>query len=154
MSPAKRFITTTKNTFKSRWSAHDLRIPAWVINAVIWITLARAFAYGMELFFYSAHNPISPLMAYADIFGIEMWGILMLIGVALLVLGIVTKLNILVTVGALFSAAVWIGFSLCIGIGWFNLGTGGRFFVNHFATASTWVLLFYLQLRHIKKNGL
>jgi hypothetical protein len=124
-----------------------------VINAIIYITIVRSVSYGIELLFIVTSNPISPLMAYAAIFGIQVWGVLMLFAVAVMLAGIITKRSLFVTIGTLLCSAVWTGFSACLGFGWWSTGDGGRFFIAAAATAAMWFVFFLVQLKTIRKNG-
>lgn len=148
----KRAVSDTRKVLAVRWDPKSLRVPAWVINAVIYITLARSFSYGIELLVLTS-NPIGPLMAFAAILGLQTWGVLMLIGCALLLIGIIFRSSILVTLGVLLSAGVWTAFSLTMGMGFIETGNGGRHVVAALATAATWVVFFLVQLKSIRKTG-
>lgn len=139
----------TKRVLTSRWSPHDLKLPAWVVRAFIYITIIRSFSYGAELLL-TANEPLSSLMAFAGILGLQFWGIVMLIGVGLIVLGLLIRNSITVTLGALVNFAVWAGFGVVLTIGCFTLGTGGRFAVAALSTAATWLIFFIIQLKMIK----
>lgn len=145
-------LADTKKVLSTRWSASELHVPAWVINSVIYITILRSLSYGLELFLL-VNNPVSPLMAFAAIFGLQTWGVLMLIGVGVLVIGLLFRNSITVTVGALICGAVWLAFGLTLGIGATNIGDGWRFVVAALSTAATWIIFFYIQLRTIRLNG-
>lgn len=147
-----RVLSDTRKVLGTRWDTRSLVVPAWVINTIIYITLARSVAYGLELFLITS-NPISPMMAFAAIFGLQVWGLLMLIAVVITLAGMLLKNSILVTVGVLLSAAIWTGFGVSLSIGFLNLGTGGRFVVAALATAATWVVFFSVQLKSIRING-
>lgn len=148
-----RVLSDTRKVLGTRWETRSLVVPPWVINAVIYITLARSVAYGIELFIVTS-NPISPMMAFAAVgFGLQIWGLLMLIAVVITLFGILLKNSILVTVGVLFSAAIWTAFGASMTLGYINLGTGGRFAVAALATAATWVVFFLVQLKSIRTNG-
>lgn len=153
MSKVKHLLETTKDLFNVRWRVSELRVPGWVINAVVWIMAIRGLSYGIELITL-VNNPISPLLAFAAVsFSLEVWGILLLIGVVILVLGLVLKRSIFVTIGSLVCLSVWGAFALSLGIGFYVLGTGGRFFVSAALNAAMHGLLFHVQLRNISKNG-
>lgn len=147
-----RALSDTRKVLGTRWETRSLAIPPWVINAVIYITLARSVAYGIELFVVTS-NPISPMMAFAAILGLQTWGLLMLITVLIVLSGMLLKNSILVTVGVLLSAAIWTGFGLSLTFGYINLGTGGRFVVAAVANAITWTIFFFVQLKSIRVNG-
>lgn len=147
-----RVLSDTRKVLGTRWETRSLAIPPWVINAVIYITLARSVAYGIELFVVTA-NPVTPMMAFAAIFGLQVWGLLMLIAVVITLAGMLLKNSILVTVGVLLSAAIWTGFGLSLAFGFINLGTGGRFVVTALANAVTWTIFFFVQLKSIRVNG-
>lgn len=153
MQPFRKILEDTQDVFKTKWIASELVIAPWVINAIIYITVLRSFSYGLELLVLVTNNPISPLMAFAAIFGIQTWGVLMLISVFVLLIGVLTKRSLLVTIGTLFCTAVWTGFAICLGFGYWNVGDGGRFFVAAAATAATWFVFFLVQLKTIRKNG-
>lgn len=149
----KGVLADTKKVFSTRWSASELNVPAWVINSIIYITILRSLSYGLELFITYLSNPISPLMAFANILGIQTWGILMILGVVILLAGLMLRNSITITIGALLCAAVWTAFGLILGLGAIDIGTGWRFVIAALATAATWVLFFYIQLRTIRLNG-
>lgn len=153
MQPLKKIFADTRAVFRTRWIASELIISPWVINAIIYITIFRSLSYGIELLFIVAANPISPLMAFAAIFGIQVWGILMIVSVLVLLIGVLTKRSLFVTIGTLLCSAVWTGFALCLGFGWMNIGSGGRFFIASAATAATWFVFFLVQLKSLRKNG-
>lgn len=147
-----RVFSDTRKVLGTRWETKSLAVPSWVITAVIYITLARSVAYGVELFIVTS-NPITPMMAFAAIFGLQVWGLLMLIAVLITLSGMLLKNSILVTVGTLLSAAIWTAFGLSLTLGFINLGTGGRFVVAALATAATWVVFFIIHLKAIRVNG-
>lgn len=147
-----RVYSDTRKVLGTRWEPRSLQVPSWVINTIIYVTLARSVAYGLELVLVTS-NPVSPLMAFAAIFGLQVWGALMLTAVLITLSGMLMRNSILVTVGILFSAAVWTAFGLCMTLGFIHLGTGGRFAVAALATASTWVVFFIVHLKSITVNG-
>lgn len=154
MSPTiKKFLVDSKKVFSTKWSAANLHVPPWVLNAVIYITIIRSLAYGIELTIQGNAAVVSPLMAFVAIMGIQAWGILMLIGIAILIAGLIMRNTIIITIGALMCAAVWISFGLTLSIGFISLGTGGRHAVAALTTAATWAVFFVILLKTIKLNG-
>lgn len=145
---------TYKGIFLSRWSNKELFIPNWAIHAVIWLVIVRTFSYGIELLLIVTNNPIGPLMAFANVFGIQLWGILMLGALLVFLLGMLTRSTLLLTLGALLCAAVWVSFACSLGVGAFALGTGWRFAIAAAATAGSWIVFFLTQLTTIKRRGL
>lgn len=137
-----------------RWSNQNLIIPNWVIHIIVWINVIRSFSYGAELFFIVSNNQISPLMAFANVFGIQLWGILMLVSVAIFILGMCLRSTSLLCLGSLCCLAVWTLFAFVLCIGALNLGEGGRFAIAAGATALTWIVFFSLQLSTIRRQGL
>lgn len=148
-----RVFRDTKKVLSTRWSATHLFVPAWAVNAVIYITILRSLSYGLELFIAGNAASVSAQMAFVAILGIPTWGLLMVASVAVLLIGLWSRNTILVTVGTLLCSAIWVGFSLILCIGWAETGTGGRFAVAAISTALTWVVFFILQLKTIKRNG-
>lgn len=149
----KRVVLDTTKVLSTRWSSKDLRIPSWAILTVIYITTLRSLAYGLELFLTASENPVTPLMAFVNVLGIETWGILITIGVVVLLIGLLFRSSVTVTFGALFCFAVWTGFALSLGIGSFSIGDGWRFAIQAIATAATWGVFFFLQVKSLAKNG-
>lgn len=147
-----RAVSDTRRVLETRWDPKNLRVPSWVINAVIYITLARSLSYGLELLL-ATSNPVTPLMAYAAIMGIQTWGLLMLIAAVILFVGLIIRSSILVTLGVLLSMAIWVAFGLSMALGWLALGTGGRHVVAALATGATWVVFFLVQLKSIRNSG-
>lgn len=146
-------VKDTKGLLTTRWSVGGLKIPNWIYPLVLWVTLIRSISYGVELLLLITNNPIGPMMAFAAVFGIQLWGILMLAGALILILGLIFRLSILVTLGSLISMAVWACFGLVLGFGFIELHTGLRFVVTAFATAVTWFAFFMVQLNTIKQSG-
>lgn len=153
MQRFKEVLQDTRDVFSTKWIVSELRVPAWAIHAFLYITLLRSLSYGIELIFIVTNNSITPLMAFAAIFGIQLWGFLMLAAALIFIIGVITKRTIILTIGTLLCAAVWTGFSLCLGFGWMGTGTGGRFFIAAAATAATWIVFFGTHLQTIRKNG-
>lgn len=153
LNTLKRVLRDTWKVFSTRWSPSDLNVPAWVVNAVIYITALRSFSYGMELFILGNSLLTGPLSAFTAILGIQIWGLLMIIAVVVLIIGLVIRNTMLVTIGSLLCVAVWAAFFLIMGIGWADVGYGGRHVVAAFSTAATWGIFFYLQLRSLRING-
>lgn len=147
-----RVLADTRRVLSLRSDARSMAVPPWAINAIIYITLARSVAYGVELFALTS-NPVGPLMAFAAIFGLQTWGILMLVGAALILAGLLLKNSIIITIGALLSWVVWIAFGVSLTIGASALGTGARHAVAALASGSTWLVLFLVQLRTIRSRG-
>lgn len=143
----------TKSIITSRWTVSGLKIPAWIYPTLLWTTIIRSFSYGIELLLSVTSNPISPLMAFANVFGIQLWGILMLAGVFILIIGLITRLSILVTIGTLLSAAVWLSFAAVLGIGAFELMAGFRFVIAALMTGITWLAFFSIQLNTYRFKG-
>lgn len=148
-----RAFRDTKKVFSTRWSAAELFVPAWVVNAIIYITVLRSLSYGLELFIAGAASAVNPLLGFAAILGIQTWGILMVVAVVILLIGLWSKNSIIVTIGTLLCGAVWAGFSILLCIGWYGTGTGGRFAIAALATAATWAVFFIIQLKTLTRNG-
>lgn len=148
----KRVYSDTRKVVSSRWEPASLQFPSWAVSAVVYITLARSLAYGLELFIL-VNSPTTPLMAFAAIMGLQTWGILMLVAVAITLIGMIARNSIVVTVGMLFSAAIWTAFGLSFVFGWASLGYGLKNAVAALATAATWVIFFAIQLKAISING-
>lgn len=146
-------VNSTKKIVTTRWAVTGLKIPKWIYPLVIWVTAIRSLSYGLELLFTVTSNPISPMMSFAAVFGIQLWGLLMLIGVAFIILGLLFRISILITIGTLVSFAVWTAFSVILGIGYLDLNTGGRFVVAALATAITWGAFFIVQLNTLRLMG-
>lgn len=149
----KGSLRDTKKVLSTRWSASDLHVPAWVINSIIYITIIRSLVYGLELFILGNAAAVTPFAAFATILGIATWGSLMTAAIIVLLIGLMLKNSIIVTFGSLFCAAVWIGFSSVLCLGWIDLGTGGRYAIASMSTAVTWAIFFFIQLRTLSKNG-
>lgn len=147
-----RAVSGARRVVSIPWNPRALYMPPWAINAFIYITLMRSIAYGVELLV-SVNNPVGPLMAFAAIFGLQIWGIIMLVGATLVIIGMLTRSSILVTVGVLISFVVWLGFGSALGIGVYHLLTGGRHVVAALATAATWLVYFSIQLKSISASG-
>lgn len=152
MSKIKEVLSDTKEVFSTRWTPGSLRVPSWVVSAMIWITWARTISYGLELMLIN-DTRLSGILLYADLVGVAYWGISLLIASVVLAIGLISRNAMVVTIGTLLSGAVWLGFSLTMGFGWANTGTGGRFFAAAFLTALTWAIFFFLQIKSFKKNG-
>ena len=148
-----RTFRDTKKVLSTRWSASEIHVPSWAVNAIIYITVLRSLSYGLELFIAGSAASVNPLMAFAAILGVQTWGLLMVLSVLVLLIGIWSKNSITVTVGTLLCGAIWTGFSLILCIGWAGTGNGGRFAVAAIATAVTWSVFFILQLKTLKRNG-
>jgi hypothetical protein len=148
-----RALGSTRKVISTRWAASALHVPAWAINAVIYITLIRSFSYGVELFILGNAAGTTAVAAYTAILGIQVWGALILVGVFVLLLGLLLRNAILVTVGVLLCVAVWSAFGLTITYGALLEGTGLRFAIAALATAATWGVFFGLQLKALRRNG-
>lgn len=148
-----RTFRDTKKVLSTRWSASELHVPAWVINAIIYITAFRSLSYGLELFILGSKASVNPLMGFTAIMGVNLWGLLMVVAIVVLLIGLWTKNSILVTIGTLLCGAIWVGFSLILCIGWATIGTGGRFAIAAMSTAATWAIFFVIQLISIRRNG-
>lgn len=149
----QRVLGDTKKVLSTRWSASELRVPAWVINAIIYITVLRSLSYGLELFVLGATASVTPISTFVAILGISTWGFLIVMGVVVLIIGLMLRNAIIVTFGALLCAAIWVGFSLVLCVGWIDYGTGGRFAIAALCTAATWAVFFFVQLKAIRVNG-
>lgn len=143
-----------RGIFLNRWSNKQIVIPNWAIHTTIWLVIVRSLSYGLELFFIVANNPIGPLMAFANVFGLQLWGILMVAALLIFLLGLITRNTLLLTVGALLCAAVWMSFTCVLGIGALNLGQGWRYAIAAGATAGSWAVFFLVQLTTITRQGL
>ena len=153
MERLKKVVSDTKDVFRTKWSASEIKVPVWAIQMFLWITAARSLSYGFELLLLVSSNPISPLMAFANIFGLQVWGFLMLFSLAVFLVGVLTKRSVIVTIGTLLCSATWTAFGLSLGFGYLALGEGVRFVVAALATALTWIVFFIVQLRSLKLNG-
>lgn len=149
----KRALGDTRKVISTRWTASGLHVPSWAINAVIYITLIRSFSYGVELFLLGNAAPATALSSYTAILGIHVWGILILIGVFVLLIGLLLRNTITITMGVLLCFAVWAAFGLTITYGALIVGSGLRFAIAALATAATWAVFFSLQLKAIRRNG-
>jgi hypothetical protein len=149
----KRVLGDTRKVISTRWSASNLHVPSWAINAVIYITLIRSFSYGVELFILGNSAAVSPLAVYTAILGIHIWGALILVGVLVLSTGLLLRNSIVVTVGVLLCVAVWASLGITLTFGALVVGTGLRFAIAALATAATWAVFFGLQLKTIRRNG-
>lgn len=152
MSKLKEVLLDTKEVFSTRWAPETLRVPSWVVSAMIWITWARTVSYGLELMLID-NLSLSGILLYADLFGVANWGLFLLVAAVVLAIGLLSRNAMVVTIGTLLSGSIWLGFSLVMGFGWANTGTGGRFFAAAFLTALTWAIFFFLQIKSFKKNG-
>lgn len=149
----KRVLGDTRKVISTRWAASDLHLPAWAINAVIYITLIRSFSYGVELFILGNSASVSPVAAYTAILGIHIWGILILVGVLAVIVGMLSRNAIAVTMGVLLCTAVWVSLGITLTFGALMVGTGLRFAIAALSTAATWAVFFALQLKTIRRNG-
>lgn len=153
MEALKRVLGDTRKVFSTRWSPSALHVPNWAINAVIYITLIRSLSYGLELFIIGDAVGVTQLAFYTSVLGIGFWGLLMLIGVVVLIIGLVLRKSIVVTIGILLCFAVWMAFGLTITYGAVMVGFGARHAIAALATAVTWGIFFKLQLSSIRRNG-
>jgi hypothetical protein len=149
----KRILGDTKKVFATRWSASELRVPSWVVNAIIYITILRSLSYGLELFILGNMAAVNPVSAFVAVLGISTWGFLILLALAVLLVGLIFRSAIIITFGALLCSAVWVGLSLVLCVGWIDYGTGGRFAIAALCTAATWAVMFFVQLKAIRVNG-
>lgn len=148
-----RVLGDTKKVLSTRWSASELRVPSWVINAIIYITILRSLSYGLELLILGSSATFVPVSSFMAILGIATWGFLMVLGVAVLIIGLMFRNAIIVTFGFLLCASVWVGFSLVLCVSWIDYGVGGRFAIAALCTAATWAMFFFVQLKAIRVNG-
>lgn len=145
-------LSGTKRVVVHKWAARDVYIPPWVYNTLIAITLIRSLSYGVELILI-ANAPLSNLMAFAAIMGLQQWGIIMLVGVGIVCLGMIIRNSFVIALGILINVAVWVAFGLILSLGWISLAAGGRFAVAALATGATWVIFFSQHLKTIKLIG-
>jgi hypothetical protein len=148
-----RVLGDTKKVLSTRWSASELRVPAWVVNAIIYITVLRSLSYGLELFILGSAAAVNPISSFVAVLGISTWGFLIVLGVVVLLIGLILRNAIIVTFGALLCSAVWVGLSLVLCVGWIDYGSGGRFAIAALCTAATWAVFFFVQLKAIRING-
>lgn len=99
-------------------------------------------------------TPVAEVMAFVTILGTQTWGLYIIIALTIYVIGLITRNVLIVTIGNLLCAAVWLALSLVVFIGWGHAGTGGRFALAIFCTALVWTVMFFVQLRNIKRNGI
>ena len=152
MQSLSKIMHDTKTVLSTRSSLKDLVPEAWVLRSFMAIILVRVLAYGLELIFLANH-PVSQLMAFVAILGLPFWGWLILLSAILVITGLLTRNMVLTSVGLLTCLAVWFSFSTVLVIGYFVVGSGGRFAISALCTSAIWAVFFIMQLNAIKKNG-